>query len=68
MLACKRHTGMTLIDAVDEARQRRRKSDDKCHNSTPVCRKLGRVAVDTIKAVHIRDRDIAATSNVVAKD
>lgn len=66
MLASKRHTSMTHIDAVDEAGKRRSKSDDECYNSTPVCRKLGRVAIDAIELVHIRYRDVATTSNVVA--
>lgn len=66
MLTGKRHTGVTHIDAVDEARERRCKSDDKCDDRTPVCGKLGRVAVDAIELVHIRYRHVAATSDVVA--
>jgi hypothetical protein len=66
MLACKHYTEITLIDAIYEAGQGRRKPDDECHDRTPVCGKLGRVAVYAIELVHVWDRDIASADDVVA--
>jgi hypothetical protein len=67
VLACKRHAKITLSDAIHEAGQRRSNSDDECHDRTPVCSKLGRVAIDTIEVVHVWYRDHATTCNVVAE-
>jgi hypothetical protein len=67
VLACKRHAKITLSDAVYEAGQRRSDSDDQCHDRTPICSKLGRVAIDTIKIVHVWYRNLATTSDVVAE-
>ena len=32
MLACERYAGLTLIDAVDKAGERRCKADDECYD------------------------------------
>ncbi len=55
-------------DIVDEARKGRDTADEEGSYGTPVGSPSLRVAVDTVKVVHVRDGHFAATEDVVAGD
>lgn len=66
VLASKRYTEISLINAVCKTGQRRQETDDQSKDRTPVCGEFGGVAVDTVELVHFGHGNVAATDNVVA--
>jgi hypothetical protein len=53
-------------DIVDKARKRRDTTNEECDNGAPIGGKFGRIAVDTMKPVHVRYRHVASSDNEVA--
>jgi hypothetical protein len=53
--------------AVDEARKRRREANNECNNAAPVCGISGRIAVHAMKVVHVRDRHIATSGDIITE-
>jgi hypothetical protein len=58
------HTSYNNV--VDESRKWGNAADEKGNNSTPVGAELGRVSVDAVEIVHIRDGDVTLSDNEVA--
>jgi hypothetical protein len=65
MFTAIRNTDCIERNAVDEAGERRREAHDECNDTAPVGGVPGRVAVHAVEVVHVGDRDVAATSDVV---
>jgi hypothetical protein len=53
--------------AVDEARKRRREANNECNNTAPVCRISGRIAVHAMEVIHVRDRHIATSGDIITE-
>lgn len=66
MFASIRKVDRVQRDAVDEAGERGSETHDECDDAAPVGGEFGRVAIHAVKVVHVRDRDISTTSDVVA--
>ena len=71
MLSTKRDFGSTetsFDNAVDETGKRRNAANEESGHGTPVATVLGRVAVNTVEVVHVRDRHVTLADNEVAID
>ncbi len=53
-------------DIVDESRERRNTADEEGNDGAPVGSELGRVAVNAVEVVHVRDGHVPASNDVVA--
>ena len=60
------HAGCS--DVVDEPRERRDASNEKCSSRAPVAGKPGRIAIDAAEEVHIRDGNVGLTDDEVVAD
>ena len=69
MLTADRDTGLLPArndNVVDEAREWRYAADEEGRYSPPIATPSGRVAVDAMKIIHVRNRHPAASYDVVA--
>jgi hypothetical protein len=69
VLTAQSNAGLAIAcynDVVDEAGERGDAANEEGNNCAPVASVSGRVAVDTVKVVHIGYRYIAASNDVIA--